>query len=125
MKRTRRDTLVPVRWIDRLAVRQRVVLVVALGVVLSILGGWLTTGPGGGGWFGYAPNTGATYVRRSMRPAVAALVRVGLTIVWAAASVRLLRSADRAGGTPLGRGSDGGPTEHRPGARLLAFHVRR
>ncbi len=102
------------KWIDRLALRQRVVLVVAVGMLLSILGGWLTTRSGGGGWFGYAPNTGATHVRTSMHPLVAALIRAGLTIVWAAASVRLLRLADRPGGTPVGRGSEGGPTDISP-----------
>ena len=79
--------------IDRLPLRLRVILVVALGAVLLIVGRWITDRRASdGGWFGYAPNTTVAYVPGGMRPGVAALIHVALVVVWAGVSFRLLRA---------------------------------
>jgi hypothetical protein len=83
------------RRVDQLLLRQRVVLVIAFGVVLLVLGGWITDrGRLGSGWFGYAPN--ASIVVRgggAMGPGAAVVVRLCLIVLWAAVSLWLLRSS--------------------------------
>jgi cytochrome bd-type quinol oxidase subunit 1 len=81
--------------IDRLPLRQRVVLVIALGALLQVLGGWVTDRGGRIGWFGYAPVTGAVVGPGTMSHGVADLVYVGLIVVWAAVALWLLRSGNR------------------------------
>ena len=48
----------PMRWIDRLATAQRVVVVIALGLAVGILGGYLTSLGTRTGWYAYAPLSG-------------------------------------------------------------------
>lgn len=103
----RRESLVVMTWIDGLAVRQRVVLVIALGVLLWTLGGWVTTRPPSGGWYGYAPRSQVTYGPYSWEPATAALIRSALTILWAALALRLLRNPDRPSGLTARPDPDG------------------
>ena len=79
--------------IHRLPLRLRVVLVIALGVLLRIVGRWITDRRASDGdWFGYAPNTTVAYVPGGMRPGVAALIHVALVVLWAVVSFRLLRA---------------------------------
>lgn len=79
---------------------QRVVLVVALGVALRIVGWWLLEDHGGadGGWFSYTPTSQQLAPGGTGRfsPLVVGLGYLALLAVWTAASVRLLerRSAD-------------------------------
>jgi len=91
MKRT-------LKRIDLLPLRQRVVLVVAFAALLQVLGGWVTDRGRQGGWFGYAPLTGVIGAPGTMSPSAAALVDLGLVVVWAAVSLLLLRSGNRDGG---------------------------
>jgi hypothetical protein len=78
--------------LDGLALRQRIVVVIALGLVLWNVGDWLTS-RSLSGWFGYVPLSRATYPS-PFNPASAVLIRSVLTIVWAGVSVRLLREPD-------------------------------
>lgn len=81
-------------WIDRLPFRQRVVLVVAIGAALFVLGRWITfRGRRVSGWFGYAPNTKVSYYPGGMRPGLALLVHLAFIVLWAVVAFRLLRSA--------------------------------
>ncbi len=84
---------------DRLALRQRVVVVVALGAVALVIGLWVTALNQPGGWFGYAPGT---FVRAGSPSGTSvtgiALAWLALVAVWAAASVALLPSAGAASG---------------------------
>jgi hypothetical protein len=81
------------RWIDKLAKAQRVVVVVALGVAFLALGSYL---PSLGqhefiiGWTGYAPlSTPDTGWPNWLR----LIVWLALTGLWAAGSIWLLRPA--------------------------------
>lgn len=71
-----------------LSLPQRVVLVVALGLILTGVEAYAA--PGSSGWFGYAPNTGTVFAPGEDRLGRLAL-RVVLAAVWAAASLFLLR----------------------------------
>ncbi|MGA2210067.1 MAG: hypothetical protein ABSH30_10565 [Acidimicrobiales bacterium] len=74
---------------------QRVVVVIALGVVLDLLGGWLTSLGSYTGWVGYAPlaaTNDLAYAGSGLHPWERFAVWVGLTVVWAAAALLLLRT---------------------------------
>jgi heme/copper-type cytochrome/quinol oxidase subunit 1 len=78
-------------------VRQRVVIVIGLGVGLSFVGGWLTTRGGGGtGWIAYAPLSTAVNVAGQpgpgLHPWVRLLIWLALIVVWMVIGVALLRS---------------------------------
>lgn len=76
--------------------RQRVVLVVALGFMASIAAVLVNSllGDGDGGWFAYAPNAGAEFwPDRTSTAWREALVWSSATVVWAGASLWLLRSS--------------------------------
>ncbi len=90
--------------LDRLALRQRVVVVIALGAVALVVGLWVTA-LNQPGWFGYAPGT----LYRVQGPSgtnvtAVALAWLALVVVWAAVSVAVLGSS---GAPPAG---DGGQT---------------
>lgn len=76
--------------------RQRVVLVAALGAAASI-GAVLANrllADGDGGWFAYAPNTGAVFTPdRTSVIWREALVWFAATAIWAGVSLWLLRSS--------------------------------
>lgn len=76
--------------------RQRVVLVVAFGAAASI-GAVLANrllADGDGGWFAYAPNTGAVFTPdRTSVIWREALVWFTATAIWAGVSLWLLRSS--------------------------------
>lgn len=73
---------------------QRVVLVVALGAVLYLLGSYLTGGAHlATGWTGYAPLQSAAVVSRAGLNGAASLVLwLFLVGIWAAASLAILRN---------------------------------
>jgi hypothetical protein len=77
--------------------RQRIVVVIGLGVGLYFFGGWVTTRGGvGAGWVAYAPlsntvNT-ANYPGQGLHPWVRLIIWLALIAVWVLASVALLRS---------------------------------
>ena len=80
-----------------LNVRQRIVVVIGVGVGLYFLGGWLTTRGGAGtGWVAYAPlsnpvNT-AELPGPGLHPWVRLLIWLALIAVWVVTGVVLLRS---------------------------------
>jgi hypothetical protein len=81
----------------KLNTRQRIVVVIGLGVGLYFFGGWVTTRGGvGTGWVAYAPlsntvNT-ANYPGQVHHPWVRLIIWLALIIVWVLTSVVLLRS---------------------------------
>jgi hypothetical protein len=83
---------------DAMNGRQRVVLVVAFGVVASI-GAVLANrllADGDGGWFAYAPNTGAIFTPdRTSVIWRESLVWLTATAIWVGVSLWLLRSSGR------------------------------
>jgi hypothetical protein len=89
--------------IDRLPLRQRVILVIATAAVLLVGGGWVTDrGPGGSGWFGYAPLPQGVVTPGSMSRGDATLFYLGLIVVWTTVSLLLLRAgAPPRSGEPL------------------------
>jgi len=90
----------PVRLIDRLNMAQRVVIVVALGIALAAVGLYLTgLGSPRFGWFTYSPlATGVGPPGTGLPAWLRLIIWLGLTGIWASASVVVLR--------PTG-GSDG------------------
>ena len=82
------------RRIDGLSLAQRIIVVIALGMALAIVGGFLDTLGGGftGGWFAYAPLTRGTYFPGAGPPPwVRLIIWLLLTGIWALASIRVLR----------------------------------
>lgn len=71
-----------------LSLPQRVVLVVALGMVLTGVEAYAV--PSSSGWFGYAPNTSVVFAPHEGRLGRLVL-RVVLVVGWAAASLLILR----------------------------------
>jgi hypothetical protein len=82
------------RLIDRLGFAQRIVVVVALGLALGVLGNFLVNlgSPGAdSGWFGYAPLTRSVLeVGGGLSGWQRLLVWLAVIAIWAAASLRLL-----------------------------------
>jgi len=88
------------RWIDRLGMTQRVVVVVALGFALAIVAGYVTSLGTRSGWYAYAPLSGQAFTPGGTgEPGwVRMVIWLVATGLWAAASVRVLRrTADRPG----------------------------
>jgi heme/copper-type cytochrome/quinol oxidase subunit 1 len=82
------------RWIDGLSMPQRVVVVVALGLGLGTVGGYLVSLGGGNafGWTGYAPLSSAPYaLSRGLHGWLRVIIWLVLIGLWAVASVRVLR----------------------------------
>jgi hypothetical protein len=83
------------RRIDEMYLGQRIVLVIALAGVLHIIGMYVVTRGHTltGGWFGYTPSTARLYSPSGgLNAPASAAVGIGLTIVWALASIRILSS---------------------------------
>lgn len=79
---------------------QRVVLVVAFGVMCLATGTWVSLTYGSPqltvGWTGYAPlRTGYGYGGSVLSPTAILLVWLGIACVWGVASAYLLRSSPR------------------------------
>lgn len=88
------------RGVFRLALGQRIVIVVALGFALAIVGAYVTTlgsSPTQFGWFGYAPLTKTAFPldQLDLTPWEQLLVWLGFTGLWAGASLVLLRPPPR------------------------------
>ena len=73
--------------------------VVALGLVFDTLARWLLydePNGGFGGWFNYAPQTGAAFPRiRRYSPGTTTIVSIVFIAAWAAVSIWLLRTRER------------------------------
>jgi heme/copper-type cytochrome/quinol oxidase subunit 1 len=77
----------------KLNLPQRIVIVVALGLVLGVFGEWITLrGATSFGWVAYAPLSTSTSHRNGLTFGWITLVWIGLTVLWAALSVAVLRS---------------------------------
>jgi hypothetical protein len=84
------------RWIDGPSKAQRVVLVVALGIALGTVGGYIVNLDSGVpfGWTGYAPSTLQVIgVVRGLHGWLRVIIWLALIGLWALASVRMLRPA--------------------------------
>jgi hypothetical protein len=81
------------RWIDRLNMAQRVVVVVTVGLALGIVASYLT-GLGGGvrtGWYAYAPSSGQLQAPGIGEPGwLRVLIWLGATSLWALTALRVL-----------------------------------
>jgi heme/copper-type cytochrome/quinol oxidase subunit 1 len=79
--------------IDRLSLPQRVVIVVALGLGLAAAGGFVASlGSLAAGWYAYAPLTSTGYLPgNGIPPWLRLIIWLALIVIWAAASVRLLK----------------------------------
>jgi hypothetical protein len=73
--------------------RQRVVVVVGLGVALYVVGDWITTVTSSFGWVAYAPlsNT-VSEPPGGLYPWVRLVIWLVLILIWVFASVVLLRT---------------------------------
>jgi heme/copper-type cytochrome/quinol oxidase subunit 1 len=91
------------RAIDRLSQPQRVVVVIAPGLVLAAVGSYLVNLGGGAtfGWLAYAPLTSARFVPgNGLATWLRLIIWLALIASWAAASVRVLKPS--AGRSPPG-----------------------
>jgi heme/copper-type cytochrome/quinol oxidase subunit 1 len=83
-----------VRYVDRLGLAQRIVILIGFGLGLMVLGGYLVSldGPANFGWFGYAPLTQNSFVPRGSGLATwqLLLIWLGLILVWSVVGVLLL-----------------------------------
>ena len=81
------------RWIDRLSVPQRVVVIIALGLALAIVASYLTSLGTRAGWYAYAPLTGRAFSPPGFGEPVwlRAIIWLAAISVWAAASATVLR----------------------------------
>ena len=76
----------------RLGRAERIVLVVALGVALEAFGSFLGGVGSAAGWVAYAPLSQATLIAGGLHPWVRLFIWLVLTIVWAVASIAILRA---------------------------------
>lgn len=79
------------RWIDRLNLAQRVVVVITLGLALGIVASYLTSQGVRTGWYAYAPLSGQLQAPGIGEPGWLRLV-IWLTAVslWSLTSLRVL-----------------------------------
>ncbi len=73
---------------------QRVVLVIALGATLAVVGWWITSPSPFTGWTGYAPLTSGPLVTGGLHLWVRAVIWLALIGAWTATSLTLLRTRD-------------------------------
>ena len=72
---------------------QRLVVVVATGLVMKVLADWVLYSGAEGGWFGYAPNSVDVFSQSSGRrygPGATSVIAMVFIASWAAISLRLL-----------------------------------
>jgi len=81
------------RWIDRLGMAQRVVVVVALGLALGMVGSYLTSLGTRTGWYAYAPLSRQVFQPTGVgEPGwLRLLIWLAMISVWALTSLRVLR----------------------------------
>jgi len=88
------------RLTDRLSQPQRIVIVIALGIAFAVAGAYVVSlgNTAGLGWYAYAPLSPQEYAPRTGLTGWARLVTLlALTVVWALASVWILRPSGGAG----------------------------
>jgi len=87
---------------DRLNAGQRVVIVIAIGIALAALGLFLTKlGSPRSGWHAYPPLTRGFWRPGTGLPAwLRLIIWLGLTGIWACASIVLLRPTTPGSGGP-------------------------
>ena len=83
----------PMRWIDRLGTAQRVVVVIALGLALGILAGYLTSLSPRTGWYAYAPLSGQAFQPPGIgEPGwLRVIIWLAAVSLWTLTSLRVLR----------------------------------
>lgn len=81
------------RWMDRLSMAQRVVVVVALGLALGLVASYLTGLGTRTGWYAYAPLAGQLFQPQGIgEPGwLRLIIWLAAISLWALTSVRLLR----------------------------------
>ena len=89
-----------VRYLDRLGLAQRIVLLIGLGFGLTFLGAYLVSlgNPAANfGWFGYAPLTRNAFVQEGtgLSGWQQMLIWLGLILVWTTAGVVILKQPTR------------------------------
>jgi hypothetical protein len=82
-----------VKLLARLAMAQRVVIVIALGIVIFFFGEWITAVTTFTGWVAYAPLSGATSAvhHRNLTFGWVIWIWIGLTVAWAVLSTIVLQ----------------------------------
>jgi heme/copper-type cytochrome/quinol oxidase subunit 1 len=80
------------RWIDRLNLAQRVVVVITLGLALGIVAGYLTAGVGvRTGWYAYAPLSGQLQAPGIGEPGwLRLIIWLAAVSLWSLTSLRVL-----------------------------------
>ena len=79
------------RWMDRLNMAQRVVVVVTLGLALGIVAGYLTGLGVRTGWYAYAPLSGQLQAPGIGEPGwLRLLIWLAAISLWALTSLRVL-----------------------------------
>jgi heme/copper-type cytochrome/quinol oxidase subunit 1 len=83
------------RWMDKLGMAQRVVVVMALGLALGIVASYVTTLGMRTGWYAYAPLSGQVFQPQGTgEPGWLRLVIwLATIIIWALASLRVLEQS--------------------------------
>lgn len=83
------------RWIDRLGTAQRVVVVVALGLGLGIVAGYLASLGTRTGWYAYAPLSGQSLPPQGIgEPGwLRLIIWLAAISLWAVTSLRVLRQS--------------------------------
>jgi heme/copper-type cytochrome/quinol oxidase subunit 1 len=78
------------RWIDRLNIGQRVVVVVTLGLALGIVANYLTGVGVRTGWYAYAPLTGQVSLGLGEPGWLRLVIWLAAIGLWAVTSLRVL-----------------------------------
>jgi len=74
--------------------RQRIVVVIGLGIALYFFGGWITTRDTVTGWVAYAPlSNSVNFPGAGLPPWARLLIWLALILVWMVSSLALLRTA--------------------------------
>ncbi len=76
---------------------QRIVVVVAAGVLLHVVAQWLLYRDPSGGWFGYAPAAIPFSQVRRFSSAITALLTASFVVLWATFAAWLLQSRQPGG----------------------------
>jgi membrane associated rhomboid family serine protease len=74
---------------------QRIVLVVASGIVIRLIALWIILNPSEGGWFGYAPDTAVLRapIGRRFSPGLTTATLVLAVLLWALLALWLLATS--------------------------------
>jgi heme/copper-type cytochrome/quinol oxidase subunit 1 len=89
------------RWIDRLNLAQRVVVVITLGLALGIVAGYLTGLGVRTGWYAYAPLSGQLQAPGIGEPGwLRLIIWLAAVSLWSLTSLRVLNRSP----SPAARG---------------------